>query len=108
MLTHNRVKAHECYICKKKFSMKGSLVTHFQTNLGEKPYGCAECGQWFTASSNRTRHIRTHHKELSKVQQSELKCEIPKSIVHDYLNRKILMQKLLKLRFDLLKCTLPI
>ena len=28
----------------------------------------------------------THHKELSKQQQSELKCQIPKSIVYDYLN----------------------
>ena len=30
--------------------------------------------------------LRTCHKELSKEQQSELKCEIPKTIVHDYMN----------------------
>ena len=30
-------------------------------------------------------HIRTLHKELGKEQQSELKCKIQRSIVHDYL-----------------------
>ena len=85
MLTHTKVKAHECDICKKKFSQKGSLVQHFRIHLGEKPYGCSKCGKWFTQSCNRDKHIRTH-KELTNEQQSELKCEIPRSIVHDYLN----------------------
>ena len=86
MMTHTKVKAHECDICKKKFSQKSSLVQHFRIHLGEQPYGCAECGKWFTACSNRSRHIRTCHKQLIKEQQSEMKCEIPRSIVHDYLN----------------------
>ena len=79
------MKAHECDICKKKFSQKGDLVKHFRTHLGEKPYGCAECGKWFAQSSGRSQHIRTHHKELSKEQQSKLKCKLPKTIVYDYL-----------------------
>ena len=85
MLTHTKVKPHECDICKKKFSQKSNLVQHFRIHLGEKPYGCAKCEKWFTKSSTRDNHLRTH-KELSKEQQSELKCEIPRSIVYDYLN----------------------
>ena len=85
MLTHTKVKAHKCDICKKKFYHKGHIVKHFWIHLGEKPYGCAECGKWFTQASGRNNHIRTYHMELSKEQQSELKCKIQRSIVYDYL-----------------------
>ena len=61
-------------------------MQHFRIHLGEKPYGCAKCEKWFTESTNRNKHIRNCHKELSSEQQSELKCQIPKTIVHDYLN----------------------
>ena len=83
--THTKVKAHECDICKKKFTWKRSLVRHFRIHLGEKLYGCAECGKWFTAISTRNRHIRHCHKDLDSEQQSKLKCKIQRSIVYDYL-----------------------
>ena len=51
MLTHTRVKAHECDIDKKKFSQKANLVRHFRIHLGEQPYGCSKCEKWFTQSS---------------------------------------------------------
>ena len=85
MLTHFKEKSYECDICKKKFSQKSNLVDHFRIHLGEKPNGCAECGNWFTQSSGRNQHIRTHHNHLSKEQQSKLKCKLPITIVHDYL-----------------------
>ena len=85
MLIHTKVKSHECDICYKKFARKPDFVTHFRIHLGEKPYGCAKCEKWFTDSSTRNRHLLTH-RELSKKQQSELKCGIPRSIVYDYLN----------------------
>ena len=65
--------------------MKGNLVKHFRIHLGEKPFGCAKCGKWFTASFGRDCHIKTHHKELSKEKQLKLKCKLQKTIVHDYL-----------------------
>ena len=71
MLTHTKLKDHKCDIC-KKFFQKGNIVDQFRIHLGEKPYGCAECGKWFTTSSGRCSHIRICHKELSKEQQSKL------------------------------------
>ena len=69
-----------------KLFEKSNLVTHFRIHLGEKHYGCSECEKWFTQLSARDYHLRTHHKELTREQQSELKCKVPRSIVHDYLN----------------------
>ena len=85
-MTHTKIKAHVCDICKKKFSQKSSLISHFRIHLGEQPYGCSKCEKWFTEIGNRDRHIRALHKELSSEQQSELKCKIPRSIVYEYLN----------------------
>ena len=72
-------------ICKKTFSQKTSLVIHFRIHLGEQPHGCSKCEKWFTQIGTRDRHIRAH-KVLTKEQQSELKCGIPRSIVYEYLN----------------------
>ena len=87
MLIHTKVKDHVCDVCKKKFAVKRSLVNHFRIHLGEKPYGCAKCGIWYTTSASRNHHMRNSHKELSIEQQSELKCKLQKTIVYDYLKR---------------------
>ena len=75
MLTHTKIKPHECDICKNKFARKFILVQHFRIHLIEKPYGCSKCEKWFTDIGNRDKHIRTH-KDLSKEQQLELKCSL--------------------------------
>ena len=85
MLIHSKVKALKCDIFKKKFTHKSNLVQHFRIHLGEKPYGCAKCGNWFTASFGRDYHIQNLHSELSKEQQSKLKCKLHNTIVYDYL-----------------------
>ena len=69
----------------EEVSLKGNLVKHLRIYLGEKPYGCAEFGKWYTQTTLRDLHLRTYHKELSKEQQSKLKCKIQRSIVYDYL-----------------------
>ena len=48
MLIQTKLKAHECGICKKKFSLKDYLVNYFRIHLGEIPCGCAECGKRYT------------------------------------------------------------
>ena len=59
MITHTKIKAHECDISKQKFTQKSHLVVHFMIYLGEEPCGCAECIKWFTNASNRKSHIQT-------------------------------------------------
>ena len=61
MLTHTKVKAHECDICKKRFSQKNHLIEHFRIHLGEKPCGCSKCEKWFTYVAARNQHLRTVH-----------------------------------------------
>ena len=41
MLSHTKVKAHECDNCKKMFYQRSYLVDHFRIHLGEKSYCCA-------------------------------------------------------------------
>ena len=83
---HAGIKPFKCDvdICKKKFSLRSDLINHFRNHLGENPYGCPECRKWFTQSSTRNKHISANHKQLSKEQQSEMKCKLPRSIVYDY------------------------
>ena len=57
---------HQCPHC--PYSTKhgaSSLREHIRTHTGKKPYSCEECGQRFSHSSSRSRHIRTMHSAAS-------------------------------------------
>ncbi|XP_069425919.1 zinc finger protein 1 homolog [Ovis canadensis] len=57
---HMGEKPYGCPECGKYFSRKACLVLHQRAHTGEKPYACGRCGKAFFRKSHLILHQRTH------------------------------------------------
>jgi KRAB domain-containing zinc finger protein len=53
--------------CGKQFSLLRNMRNHIRTHTGERPYECAVCKKRFTVSGSLSRHMKRLHTEKEKV-----------------------------------------
>ncbi|KAF7496658.1 Ras-responsive element-binding protein 1 [Sarcoptes scabiei] len=56
--------SHACNLCPYKSLDKSTLIRHFRTHNGERPFQCAICKYAFTTKANCERHVRKRHRNL--------------------------------------------
>ncbi|XP_043278589.1 zinc finger protein 652-like isoform X2 [Venturia canescens] len=71
LLRHNRLKhAREedittrnfpCDLCPKRYTDQNTLARHRKTHIGDRPFGCLECGKSFPTSTALRRHLTQHN-----------------------------------------------
>ncbi|XP_034057134.1 zinc finger protein 271-like [Gymnodraco acuticeps] len=57
-------KPFSCSVCKKAFSLSGSLKRHMRVHTGEKPFSCSVCKKAFSQSGSLKTHMRVHTGEI--------------------------------------------
>ncbi|XP_028415334.1 zinc finger protein 836-like [Dendronephthya gigantea] len=57
--THG-VKAFQCDLCDKSFSVESAFIVHKRKHTGEKPHACDQCDRTFSQTGNLNRHKLTH------------------------------------------------
>jgi len=68
-LTGQQGKMFGCPGCPKMFSSASKLRAHSIIHSNEKPFACDICDKAFNVISNRRRHMRTIHKDITDWQQ---------------------------------------
>ena len=64
---HNAARAHQCPMCNKRFSLRGTLLDHLKSHLPSaddvlpKSVACCICNNKYRHESNLERHMQTMH-----------------------------------------------
>ncbi|CAK1594869.1 unnamed protein product [Parnassius mnemosyne] len=59
-LQSDKSKAHECTICKKKYSSRQLLGEHMNSHSGSRPHSCPVCAKSFASKYTYQSHLKTH------------------------------------------------